>query len=63
MFSEKCKVSLIISDDKEPKVKVKDGMKIEVAVVSIVDESFKEPTKIAARLCGGTNTCMAIIEV
>ena len=56
-------MKLIISDEKQPKVTLKPGMKLEVVSVSLASTDLKKPKKIAARLCGGTSTCLALIEV
>ena len=34
-----------------------------VVAVEIVDPAFKKAKGLAARLCGGTNTCLALVEV
>jgi len=52
---------LIVSKDKSPAVPVRRGMKLEVVSVSFVDESLKG-RRIAATLCGGTSTCVALVE-
>ncbi len=57
------KVHLIQSDDKEPTVKLKPGMRFEVRHTTVVDAELKEAKKLAARLCGGTSTCLALVEV
>lgn len=54
---------LIQSDDTEPKITVKPGMKFEVRTISVVDTELKPGAKIAARLCGSDDTCIALIEV
>jgi hypothetical protein len=54
---------LIQSDDAEPKVTVKPGMKFEVRTVTVVDTDMKPGAKIAARLCGSDDTCVALFEV
>ncbi len=59
----KTKMSLIDSADKAPKIAVKPGMKFEVQSVSIIDSDLKKPKKVAARLCGGTSTCLALVEI
>ena len=57
-------IHLIESDDTEPTIKVKAGTRFEVRSVSIVDTHLNpSPNKVAARLCGGTNTCLALIEL
>jgi len=50
-------IKLIVSET-EPKA-VAHSHKVEVAVV---DEHLKPAKPIGARLCGGTNTCLAIVE-
>ena len=57
------KTSLVVSDEKFPKVKLKPGMRFEVKTVSLVDAELKKPKKVAARLCGGTTTCLALVEI
>lgn len=57
------KHTLIISDDKNPKVTVKPGQKLRVVTVSMVGPDLKKPAKVAARLCGGTSTCLALVEI
>jgi hypothetical protein len=57
------KHTLIVSDDKNPKVTVKPGMKLQVVTVALVGADLKKPSKVAARLCGGTTTCLALVEV
>ncbi|MCI4679051.1 hypothetical protein K9U39_17665 [Rhodoblastus acidophilus] len=57
------KAHLIVSDDAEPAVKLKPGMRFEVVATTIVDVELKEAGKIAARLCGGTTTCLALVEI
>ncbi len=57
------KVHLIISDEKSPSVQVKQGMRLDVISVKLVDPSLRKSKASAARLCGGTNTCLALIEL
>ena len=56
-------IKLINSDEKYPVIKLKPGLKFEVSTVALVGTDLKKPTKIAARLCGGTSTCLALIEI
>jgi hypothetical protein len=51
------KLKLIVSDD-VPKVAA-STKKVEV---TLVDSQLKQAKPIAARLCGGTSTCIALIE-
>ena len=60
---KKTAIKLIQSKDKNPVVKVKAGMRFEVTSVSVVTPELRKPDKIAARLCGGTSTCLALIEL
>lgn len=57
------KVHLIQSDDTEPNIKVKPGMRFEVHATTLVDAELKPAGRIAARLCGGTDTCLALVEL
>jgi hypothetical protein len=57
------KAHLIVSDDAEPAVKLKPGMRFEVHATTVVDAELKASGKVAARLCGGTNTCLALVEI
>jgi hypothetical protein len=53
---------LLQTSEKEPKIALRPGMRVEIVEVSIVDEQLR-PKKVAARLCGGTTTCLALIEI
>jgi len=57
------KMKLIISPSKRPEVKLKKGARLKVVAVSLVSPTLKRPKAIAARLCGGTNTCLAMVEL
>ena len=70
----KGKVLLIASDEREPEVELKGGRRFEVDAVSIVDTDlrrvkgealgvFKPKPMRSARLCGGVDTCLAIVEL
>jgi hypothetical protein len=54
---------LIVSDDAEPQMRLKPGMKFEVHATTVVDSALRPSTKVAARLCGGTSTCIALVKV
>jgi len=56
-------MKLIISNDKQPRVSVKPGQKLEVVSVSLADVNLKKPKRIGARLCGGTSTCLALMDI
>lgn len=56
-------LKLIVSDEKKPNITLSPGMKIEVKTVQLVESSLKVSKKSAARLCGGTSTCVALVEV
>ncbi len=57
------KALLIVSDESEPAVKLKTGMRFEVHATTLVDTELKASGKVAARLCGGTTTCLALVEI
>jgi len=54
---------LIVSDDASPALKLKAGMRFEVHAVTLVDPALKPAGPVASRLCGGTSTCLALIEI
>lgn len=53
----------IVSKEKNPKVELKKGLKFEVRSVQLVDVTLKKIKKGGARLCGGTSTCLALIDI
>ena len=57
------KTSFIVSNSKNPAVTLKPGQKFEVTTVQLVDHSLKPIKKGAARLCGGTSTCVALVNI
>ena len=57
------KIHLIESEDSAPTLKLKPGMRFEVRATTVVDVELKQVKKLAARLCGGTNTCLALVEL
>jgi hypothetical protein len=57
------RISLVASKQAKPAIKVKPGMKLTVASVVLVDPSGKKAGPIGARLCGGTSTCLALVDV
>ena len=56
------KITLVVSDDPSPRIEVRTGTKIEVVAVDFMESETSKPAKVAARLCGGTSTCLALIE-
>lgn len=63
MPNKKRKVTLLASSDKNPKVVLKPGMRMEVVAVKLTDPKTMKPVKLAARLCGGSGTCLALIDI
>jgi len=57
------KVTLVASKEAKPAIKVKPGMKLEVVSVALVDPAGKKVGPVGARLCGGTSTCLALVEL
>ncbi len=56
-MTELKKIKLVISDHK-----AESHAGAQELHVTLVDEKLKPAKPIAARLCGGTTTCMAIVE-
>ena len=57
------KIKLVATNEKNPNVKLKPGMKFEVAAVQLLDPSKGKIKKRGARLCGGTDTCLALVDI
>ena len=56
------KHTLIVSNEKRPKIALQPGMKLDVVSVKLAGPTLKAQKPLAARLCGGTNTCLALVE-
>jgi hypothetical protein len=56
-------VHLIESDSTQPSLTLRAGMRFEVHATNIVDTNLKGSRKVAARLCGGTSTCLALVDI
>jgi hypothetical protein len=60
---KKSKVSLIVTDDKEVKVRARPG-KMQIVQVEHVTPDLKKARRVGSRLCGyGSNICIAIVDV
>ena len=60
---KKSKVSLIVTDDKDVKVRARPG-KMHIVQVDHVTPDLKKATRIGSRLCGyGSNICLAIVDL
>ena len=57
------KFTFIVSDEANPSVKLKPGMKFEVQSVQLMDPTLKKVPTTKAALCGSSSTCVALIEV
>ncbi|MCM5680504.1 hypothetical protein M8A51_13295 [Schlegelella sp. S2-27] len=53
---------LIVSDEKNPAVKLKKGMRLEVREVAFNTPELKKVAQ-ASRLCGMGGACMALIDI
>jgi hypothetical protein len=56
-------LTLIASDSKNPIGKSRPGTKLQVVSVALAAPASAKRPKIGARLCGGTSTCIALVEV
>ena len=60
----KSKVNLIASDQKKPLGAAKVGQKLQVVAVTLSGGKAATLKKaIGARLCGGSGTCIALVDV
>ncbi|TWU43657.1 hypothetical protein Poly51_62360 [Rubripirellula tenax] len=58
----KTTIRLVESDESNPRITAEPGTKIEVIGVELVSGKTQKPLKMAARLCGGTSTCLALVR-
>lgn len=56
-------VRFIVSDEKRPSVALKPGMRLDVVSTVLVGPDLKRIRNIGARLCGGSGTCMALVDI
>jgi hypothetical protein len=56
-------ILLIVTDEENPKIEHNHGGQAKVVSVSVVDPKLAKAHVTAARLCGGTSTCLALHEV
>ncbi len=57
------KLNLIVSDQKNPIGSAKPGSTLEVVAVALTGGKASSKQRIGARLCGGTSTCLALVDV
>jgi hypothetical protein len=62
-MATKNSLTLIASDSKNPVGKSKPGTKLQVVSVALAGSASGKRPKIGARLCGGTSTCLAVVEI
>ena len=55
-------VKLIVSDEERPMIRLQPGLHVRVEEFGLLDENLEIP-KIGARLCGGSGTCLALIDI
>lgn len=56
-------ITLVVSESKKPLGAVKPGTQMNVVGVTLAGAKAGAATRIGARLCGGTSTCLAVIEI
>ena len=61
--SPKAKNVKVVVSDEIPALTLKPGQRFEVVSVSLVDPTLQKAKPIAARLCGGTSTCLALVDL
>ncbi len=63
MATKRGKMTLIASAEKSPAVQVKAGQELRVTAVSIQGPDLAKIKRVGARLCGGTSTCLALVDI
>jgi hypothetical protein len=54
--------ALVVSKSTKPSIRVRPGMALDVVAVSLVEPTLKRAKRIAARLCGSSSTCVALVK-
>jgi hypothetical protein len=56
---------LIVTNQTAPDVRLalKPGLKLDVISLTVVGPDLKTPKSLGARLCGGSSTCLALVEL
>ena len=62
-MAEKGRINLVVSAEKEPDVSVAPGQELQVVAVMLQGPDVAKIKKVGARLCGGTTTCLALIDI
>ncbi len=57
------KIKLVVSEEEAPRIQLKPGMQLKVEAIELVDQQLSTASIGAARICGGTTVCIAIIDV
>ncbi len=57
------KITLVASDEKQPSIKIKPGQELRVTAVSLVGPNVDKLRSVGARLCGGSGTCLALVDI
>jgi hypothetical protein len=60
---KKTTVQFIVSKDKAPRVPLKPGMRLDVVSTVLLGPDLKRAKALGARLCGGSGTCMALVDL
>jgi hypothetical protein len=55
--------AFIVSNQRNPSVKLKAGMRLDVQSVKLLSPQLRVAKRLGARLCGGSGTCLALIDV
>jgi hypothetical protein len=62
-MAKKGKITLLASKDKQPSVKLKAGQQLKVTAVVLQGPEAAKIKKVGARLCGGSGTCLALLDI
>lgn len=56
-------ITLVVSDESEPPVKLAPGERLKVVSVALINAERAPASAVAARLCSGGGTCVALVKV
>ncbi|MCI0702135.1 MAG: hypothetical protein L0241_13715 [Planctomycetia bacterium] len=61
--AKKQTMTLVASKEKNPAVEVKAGQELRVVSVKMGGPDLGKLKRVGATLCGGTSTCLAIVDI
>ncbi len=62
-MAKKGNITLVVSDSKSPLGSATPGKRMDVVGITLAGPKAGSLAKVGSRLCGGTSTCLALMEI